>query len=123
MSNSWRVISLVVLIAILLGAVCVGVGLVTGGEWDRIFSGIESRYSISTDPDRWAEWAHAFRDEIRNGLFSSEAPDESTPDTTPAPEEIASDSDAFVVIPGDASAPAATPEATQAAAPEATPAA
>lgn len=46
MSKSWRVISLVVLIAILLGAVCVGVGLVTGGEWDRIYSTLDARYHI-----------------------------------------------------------------------------
>ena len=46
MSKSWRVISLVVLIAILFGAVCVGVGLVTGGEWDRIYSTLDARYHI-----------------------------------------------------------------------------
>ena len=46
MSKSWRAISLVVLIAILLGAVCVGVGLVTGGEWDRIYSTLDARYHI-----------------------------------------------------------------------------
>ena len=46
MSKSWRVISLVVLIAILLGAICVGVGIVTGGEWDRIYSTLDDRYHI-----------------------------------------------------------------------------
>ena len=46
MSKSWRVISLVVLIAILFGAVCVGVGLVTGGEWDRIYSTLDARYHL-----------------------------------------------------------------------------
>ena len=46
MSNSWRVISLIVLIAILFGAVCVGVGLVTGGEWDRIYSSLDARYHV-----------------------------------------------------------------------------
>ena len=46
MSKSWRVISLVVLIAILLGAVFVGVGLVTGGEWDRIYTTLDARYHL-----------------------------------------------------------------------------
>ncbi len=46
MSKSWRVISLVVLIAILLGAVFVGVGLVTGGEWDRIYTTLDGRYHV-----------------------------------------------------------------------------
>ena len=46
MSKSWRVISLIVLIAILLGAVCVGVGLITGGDWDRIYTTLDARYHV-----------------------------------------------------------------------------
>ena len=46
MSKSWRVISLVVLIAILLGGVCIGVGLITGGEWDRIYTTLDARYHV-----------------------------------------------------------------------------
>ena len=46
MNKSWRIILLVVLIAMLLGAVCAGVGLVTGGEWDRIHTTLDARYHL-----------------------------------------------------------------------------
>ena len=38
MSKVWRVVMIVVLVAILAGAVCVGVGMMTGGKWDHIYS-------------------------------------------------------------------------------------
>ena len=46
MSKGWRVVLTVVMVAVLLGAVCVGVGLVTGGEWDRIYSVLDARYHV-----------------------------------------------------------------------------
>lgn len=46
MSKSWRIILIVVLISILLGAVCAGVGLLTGGEWDRIHTALDGRYHL-----------------------------------------------------------------------------
>ena len=46
MSKSWRVIITVVLIVALAGAVCVGVGLITGGEWDRIHAALDMRYHL-----------------------------------------------------------------------------
>ena len=46
MSKSWRIILSVVLIAVLLGGVCAGVGLITGGEWDRIHTALDARYHL-----------------------------------------------------------------------------
>ena len=46
MSKGWRVIMIVVMIAVLLGAVCVGVGVMTGGEWDRIHTVLDARYHV-----------------------------------------------------------------------------
>ena len=46
MNKSWRIILTIVLISILLGAVCAGVGLVTGGEWDRIHATLDARYHL-----------------------------------------------------------------------------
>ena len=46
MTKMWRIVLIVVMITILLGAVCVGVGLVTGGEWDRIYSALDGRYHL-----------------------------------------------------------------------------
>ena len=51
MKCGWRVILSIVLIAALLGAVCVGVGLITGGEWARIYSTLDSRYHVAAYVD------------------------------------------------------------------------
>ncbi len=69
MSKSWRVISLIVLIAILLGAVCVGVGLVTGGEWDRIYTTLDGRYHV----DMYVDWLGQVYVAIRDALMTSVA--------------------------------------------------
>ena len=47
MSDGWRVIMTVVMICLLLGAVAVGVGFITGGSMDRIRTGLEAQYHIS----------------------------------------------------------------------------
>lgn len=109
MSKSWRVISLVVLIAILLGAVCVGVGLVTGGEWDRIYSTLDARYHI----DMYVEYVGQVLTVIRDAWVSPGASD--APTDTPAPVDTPAPADSLdtVVIQqsGAEPAPAVTPAA------------
>ena len=80
MSRSWRVISLVVLIAILLGAVCVGVGLVTGGEWDRIYSSLDARYHI----DMYIDYIGQVFTVLRDAWISPTAAAAPTPTVIPA---------------------------------------
>lgn len=46
MKKSWKVIIVIVLIAILLGAVCIGVGLLTGADFPRIVSILDNRYHV-----------------------------------------------------------------------------
>ena len=46
MKKGWRIIGIVVLIAALLGAVSVGVGMLTGAGLDRIFSVLDEQYHI-----------------------------------------------------------------------------
>lgn len=46
MKKAWKVIFTVVLIAILLGALCVGVGLLTGARLDNIYDILEERYNL-----------------------------------------------------------------------------
>lgn len=48
MNDGWRVIMTVVMVCLLLGAVAIGVGFVTGGSMDRIETGLETQYHIST---------------------------------------------------------------------------
>lgn len=47
MKKGWRIIISIVLAAALLGAVCVGVGLMTGADWQRIYSVLDSRYHLT----------------------------------------------------------------------------
>ena len=44
MKKGWNIILVIVLVAILLGAVCVGVGLMTGGDMPRVLGVMEERY-------------------------------------------------------------------------------
>lgn len=46
MKKAWRVIFAIVLIAVLLGALCVGVGLLTGAKMDVIYAVLDDRYHI-----------------------------------------------------------------------------
>ena len=57
MKKGWRVIMTVVLIAALLGAVCVGVGLMTGAELPRIYSALDDRYQLSSYLAAYTQYA------------------------------------------------------------------
>ena len=46
MKKGWRVIILIVLVAVLLGAVSVAVGYMTGAETTRIMDTLDARYNI-----------------------------------------------------------------------------
>ena len=46
MKSGWKIILLVVLIAILLGAVCMGVGLMTGADFTRIWATLDDKYHV-----------------------------------------------------------------------------
>lgn len=52
MRKGWRIIITIVLIVALLGAVSVGVGLMTGAEMDRIYSVVDERYNVTA----WLEY-------------------------------------------------------------------
>ena len=69
MKSGWRVILIIVLIAALLGAVCVGVGLITGGEWDRIYSTLDGRYHL----ELYIEYAQQVIEVFREALFAPAA--------------------------------------------------
>ena len=46
MKKGWKVILIIVFILILLGVVCAGVGVMTGADFDRIYSVLDERYHI-----------------------------------------------------------------------------
>ena len=46
MSTAWRVIITIVLIAILFATVCVGVALLTGADFSRVYSVFNNKYNV-----------------------------------------------------------------------------
>lgn len=47
MKKGWRVIIVIVLVAVLLGAVSLAVGFMTGAETSRIMDTLDARYNIN----------------------------------------------------------------------------
>ncbi len=47
MKNAWRIIIMVVMVAILLGGVSIAVGMMTGADFSRIYSVLDERYNIT----------------------------------------------------------------------------
>ena len=52
MKKTWQIFISIALIVILLGAVFIGVGLITGADTDRIFSVLDTRYNLGD----WLEY-------------------------------------------------------------------
>ena len=46
MKSGWNIILIVVVIAILLGAICIGVGAMTGADFSRIWATLDNRYHV-----------------------------------------------------------------------------
>lgn len=52
MNRIWRIVISIVLIAILFGVVCVGVGLLTGADISRLYTRINGVYHV----DMYYKW-------------------------------------------------------------------
>lgn len=52
MKKGWRVIIIIVLVAVLLGGVSLAVGFMTGAETTRIMDTLDARYNINM----WIDW-------------------------------------------------------------------
>ena len=48
MKKGWRIILTIVLVVLILGGVCFGVGLLTGGDVDRIILNLDEHYQVMT---------------------------------------------------------------------------
>ena len=48
MKKGWRIIFGVVLVAVILGGLCCGVGLLTGADSDRIILNLDEHYQLRT---------------------------------------------------------------------------
>ena len=58
MKKAWRIVTVIVMVALLLGAVCAGVGLMTGANGERIYSVLDNRYHITTYYQLYSEYAN-----------------------------------------------------------------
>ena len=47
MKKGWRILISIVMVAVLLGAVFIGVGVLTGADMSRIYSTLDERYMIT----------------------------------------------------------------------------
>lgn len=47
MSKAWKIISAIVIIALLLGVLCVFVGLFTGGSMQRVLDAFNAAYDLN----------------------------------------------------------------------------
>lgn len=56
MSKGWRIIGAIVLVLVLLGAICIGVGFMTGGDIVEVYSSLNEKYQLSSYWDRRAEY-------------------------------------------------------------------
>lgn len=61
MKRGWLIIGVIVLIAVLIGTVGIGVGLVTGADMARIFSVLDNRYHLDLYVQYFNELAAAFQ--------------------------------------------------------------
>ena len=56
MKKGWRIITIIVLVAIVLGAVSIGVGIAAGGNFQRIYEILDSRYHINAYRDAYVPY-------------------------------------------------------------------
>ena len=59
MSKGWKIIGAIVLVLMLLGAICIGVGFMTGGDVADIYSTLDVRYNLSGRWEQYSQWARA----------------------------------------------------------------
>ena len=57
MSKGWRIIGTLVLVMVLLGGICIGVGFMTGGNVAEVYSNLNVRYNLSGYWEVYSQWA------------------------------------------------------------------
>ena len=68
MSKGWRIIGAIVLVLVLLGAICIGVGFMTGGDVADIYSTLDVRYNLSGRWEQYSQWAVTSFNNIGEGV-------------------------------------------------------
>ena len=47
MRNGWRIILVIVLVAILFGGICLGVGIMTGADMSRVYTVLDKQFNLT----------------------------------------------------------------------------
>lgn len=66
MKKGWRIILGIVLGAILVGAVCFGVGLLTGADMARIMQNLNDHYHLSAYLNAYMDYAARLFQNLKN---------------------------------------------------------
>ncbi len=69
MSKGWRIIGGLVLMLLLLGAICIGVGFMTGGDIVEVYSSLNTRYNLSGYWEQYSQWAATVFKNTVNGVL------------------------------------------------------
>lgn len=64
MIKGWKIVTAISFAAIVLGAVCIGVGLLTGAEFERIINTLEQRYQITAYYNWFLEAVQAVKTQL-----------------------------------------------------------
>lgn len=48
MKKSWKIIGIVILTVFVLGLICIGVGVLTGADYSRIFTVLDEKFQIES---------------------------------------------------------------------------
>lgn len=69
MAKAWRVVIIIVLIAVILGSVLIGVGMMTGANFERLYGTVAERYNLVEDPVEYAQYVQDVIDALRPELL------------------------------------------------------
>lgn len=56
MKKGWRIILSIVLVALVMGGLCFGVGLLTGADLQRIIQNVDGHYNLTSYVNAYADY-------------------------------------------------------------------
>ena len=68
MRKLWKVIGVIILTVLILGLICIGVGVLTGAEYPRIFTVLNDRFQIESTLRLYRQYFDSFSQTI-SGIF------------------------------------------------------
>ncbi len=68
MSKGWRIIGGIVLVLLLLGAISIGVGFLTGGNINNITDQLEQQYLLTQRWEAYSQWGTTVFQNIVEGV-------------------------------------------------------